>query len=257
MTTLRATGVRQAVAPVAGYHRSCISPGVSSVAAPVAQGGGYTGGMSASRPPNPLLELAGRALEEALNRGLALDAGSAARLQGLEGRAVELTWTAADLGLRLRVDGGRLAVGPRESAEPDLSLRSSLAGLVGLAFPRLAESGFPGGKVQMSGDAELARRLAQLADKFAPDLDGAFARAFGDALGPQLARGVRGAFDWARGSARTLAEDAAVFVRDERGDTPARDDVREFLDDVDALRDRVERLAARIAALALSPERES
>jgi ubiquinone biosynthesis protein UbiJ len=106
----------------------------------------------------------------------------------------------------------------------------------------------------MSGDAELARRLAQVADRYSPDLDRAFARTFGGAFGPQLARGVRDAFAWARESSRTLAEDAAVYVRDERGDTPAREDVREFLDDVDALRDRVERLAARVAAVARGPE---
>ena len=203
-----------------------------------------------TRAPNPLLEIAGRALEEVLNRGLALDAASAGRLQGLEGRAVEVTWSAADVGLRLRVADGRLVVGPRDAAsEPDLSLRSSLAGLVGLAFPRLGEAGFPGGKVQMSGDAELARRLSQIADRYAPDLDSAFGRAFGDALGPQLARGLRGAFAWGREHSRTLAEDAAVYVRDERADTPSREDVREFLDDVDALRDRVERLVARVGAL--------
>jgi ubiquinone biosynthesis protein UbiJ len=206
--------------------------------------------MSPDRPPNPLLAIVGGALEEVINRTLALDPDSAERLAPLEGRSVELSWTTADLGLRLDVNDGRLRVGPRAPAsEPDLSVRSSLAGLAGMLLPAIAGGGLPAGKVQLSGDAELARRLSQLAERFEPDLEDAFARRFGIAFGPQLARGLRGAFDWARDSGSSLARDAAGFVRDERGDVVARDALEAFHDDVDRLRDDVERLAARVAKL--------
>lgn len=210
---------------------------------------GYTARMESPRPPNPLLALAGGALEEVLNRALALDPASAQRLEPLEGRSVELSWTAADLGLRLDVNDGRLRVGPRAAgADPDLSLRSSLSGLAAMLLP--AAGGLPAGKVQMSGDADLARRLSQLAERFEPDLEDAFARRFGVAFGPQLARALRSAFDWARDSGASLARDAADYVRDERGDVVAREELDAFHDDVDRLRDDVERLAARVARAA-------
>ncbi|HQW63959.1 MAG TPA: SCP2 sterol-binding domain-containing protein [Pseudomonadota bacterium] len=210
--------------------------------------------MSTDRPPNPLLALAGGALEEVLNRTLALDPASAQRIAPLEGRSVELSWSAADLGLRLDVNDGRLRVGPRaRGPAPDLSVASTLSGLAGMLLPGAAGGGLPTGKVQMSGDADLARRLSQLAERFEPDLEEAFARRFGIAFGPQLARGLRSAFDWARESSGSLARDAASYVRDERGDVAARAELDGFHDEVDHLRDDVERLAARVAKLGPGP----
>ena len=98
--------------------------------------------MSTDRPPNPLLALAGGALEEVLNRTLALDPASAQRIAPLEGRSVELSWSAADLGLRLDVNDGRLRVGPRaRGPAPDLSLASTLSGLAGMLLPGAAGGG--------------------------------------------------------------------------------------------------------------------
>src|SRR5690606_11455092 len=98
------------------------------------------------------------------------------------------------------------------------------------------------GKVSISGDAELARRLEHLARAFAPDFDEAFARAFGDIAGFQLARAFRGALAWTRSSARTFASDAAEFLTEEGRDLVARAELDAFLDEVDHVRERAERL---------------
>ncbi|HET7844130.1 MAG TPA: SCP2 sterol-binding domain-containing protein [Xanthomonadales bacterium] len=198
--------------------------------------------------PNPVLAVAGRALESVLARVLALDPDAAAALKPLEGRAIELDWRPAGIGLRLRVEDGRLRVGPKGDA-PDLSISGSLAGLLQMALPARDGAGFATGRVQMSGDAELARRVSQLATKFAPDVDAAATQALGPVAGPLLARGLRDAFAWSRESGRTLAEDTVSFLRDERGDLVSGEELTAFADEVDALRDRGERLAARVRAL--------
>ena len=75
---------------------------------------------------------AGKALELALNRALALDAETQAALRGLDGQRVALTLTSPPLALEIRVDGEALRVGPRDAQrEPDLGVRSTLAGLLG------------------------------------------------------------------------------------------------------------------------------
>jgi ubiquinone biosynthesis protein UbiJ len=204
---------------------------------------------SAAQLPLPLvgtiLPLLGRALEALLDRALALDPASRERLAPLEGRHIELIWAPADLGLRLTVADGRVAVGPRQGAA-DLSLAGTLVGFARLAFPERAGA-LPPGKVQMAGDADLARTIGQLAQGFEPDLEAALGRVLGDTRGAIVATTLREAFSWARRSASTLAEDGADYLKEEARDLPAHDEVEAFHADVDRLRDDVERLAARLA----------
>jgi ubiquinone biosynthesis accessory factor UbiJ len=208
----------------------------------------YTSRVTTSRIPNPLLSVLGGALESALNAVMALDPEQGARLRALDGRAIELLWSGPELGLRLSVADGRLRVGPRESGEPDLAVSGTLSGFIGMLLPRRGGAGVPTGKVRMNGDAELARHLSKLAEQLAPDFDAAFTRAFGAGVGPMLARGVRGALSWARSNGRTLAEDAADYLREESGDVVDAPELKTYVD--------VERLAARVARLKDAQERQ-
>jgi ubiquinone biosynthesis protein UbiJ len=208
-----------------------------------------------TRSPNPLLVPLGRALEAFVARALALDPAAGERLRALEGRSIEMTWSPAGLGLRLRVDGGRIGVGPREG-EADLSMSGTLAGFARLLLPGAAAS-LPAGRVQMSGDAELARELAQLGERFSPDLDAAFGNVLGPSAGAIAATTLRDAFAYARHAAGSFAQDAAEYLREESRDVPTRDEVEQFSADVDRLRDDAERLAARASRLAAAVEPKS
>lgn len=203
-------------------------------------------------PLDALKPLAGRALEAALNRALALDPDTREALRGLDGQRVALTLEAPALALQIRVDGTRLQVGPVDTApEPDLAVRSTLGGLFAqLPFLAQARRGAsPGGRVRVSGDAELARRLQQLAGRFDPDWQRPFTQVFGDVLGVQFANAARAALQQAQRSAQDLAQSAAEFVTEESRDVVPRAELDAFYDDVDAVRDDVERMAARIARL--------
>ena len=114
---------------------------------------------------------------------------------------------------------------------------------------RRDEDGIAPGKVEIAGDAELARRLEKLASRFAPDFEEAFARSFGDVLGVPLARAIRGGLGHLRESAVHLTEDGADWLREEARIALAPGEVEEFLDGVDQLRERSERLEARLARL--------
>ena len=194
--------------------------------------------------------LAGRALEAALNRALALDPDTRDGLRALDGQRIVLQVEQPPLALQVRVDGERLQVGPVDAAvEPDLSVRSTLGALVAQLPMFRRDDAPPVGRLRVSGDADLARRLQRLAERFDPDWQQPFAAVFGDVLGVQIANAVAGALRQARVTARNLAESAAEFVTEESRDVVGRDELNAFHDDVDALRDDVERLAARIVRL--------
>lgn len=212
-----------------------------------------------SRRPNPVLAVFGRALESALNRALALDPDTRARIGALDGRAVTLDF-AGDSGrpapaLRLLVDGERLRVGPAFEGDSALRVAATPASLVAMALARGRDGALAPGRVQIAGDAELARRLEQIASRFEPDFDEAFARAFGDIAGPPIARALRGAFAWSRDAAGAFARDTAEFLTEEGRDLVARAELDGFLDDVDGLRERGDRLAARVERLRRSSTR--
>jgi len=206
--------------------------------------------MNSPRTPfDSLKPLAGRALEIALNRLLALDPDTQADLAKLEGRRISLALEAPALALEISVEQQQLKVGPAQATEADLGIRATLSGALSqLPFLRAANAA-PVGKVRINGDAELARTLQKLASGFDPDWDKPFADAFGSILGPQIARVLREAFQTGTTLAKKFARDAADFVTEESRDVLGKAELAAFNDDVDHLRDDAERLIARVGKL--------
>ena len=105
------------------------------------------------------------------------------------------------------------------------------------------------GKLRIEGDAELARRLQKLAQAFDPDWDLPFMQVFGDVLGVQIAKAVKAALRQAQVVGANLAGTAAEYLTEESRDVVPRAELEAFHDDVDTLRDDVERIAAKVARL--------
>lgn len=201
------------------------------------------------RPSNPLLAPLGRALESVINRALALDPESLARIDALNGRRIELHLDAPKLAMRIEVDGHRLRVGPaKPSDEPDLSLRATAGALLAQLLPSRSST-TPAGRLKISGDAELAQRVQRLLRDFSPDLDAAFANVFGDVIGVQISRTLRSAWTGITTGGKRFAQDGADYLTEERRDVVSKVDQSIFFDEVDDLRDGVDRLAARVERL--------
>ncbi len=206
--------------------------------------------MNTPDPMSSLRARLGAVLETVLNLAMRIDPDLPDDLRALEGRSLALTWSGPQWSMRLTVENGALRVGPNQG-ESDLSLATTISGLIGLLRPEAARS-LPAGRVQISGDAELLRRIEQIAKRFAPDWDAAFARHLGPTLGPQIGRALADGLHAARNSATSFAETASEYVREESRDVATKVEIDEFADDVDRLRDGVERLEARIARLTRS-----
>jgi ubiquinone biosynthesis protein UbiJ len=210
--------------------------------------------MTSPRSPlDALKPLAGRLLETALNRALALDPETRAALAPLDGQRLQLHLESPPLAMELRVDGEALRVGPAQSEEPDLSVRAGIGALLGQPPFLKASGATPVGKVRISGDAELARQLQRLAEGFDPDWEQPFADALGPVIGPQVAKAVRAGLREARVQGGAFAKAGAEYLTEESRDLVPKAEQQAFFDDVDALRDRVDRLAARVARHASGP----
>ena len=206
-----------------------------------------------SPSPFPSIKpLAGRALQAALNRALALDPDTRDAVAALDGRSVSLQLDAPALGLRIGVAGNQLTVGPLQPEQAaDLAVHGSRLGALLGQLPLLAGRRRDGdnGRINVSGDAELARRLQQLAAGFDPDWQQPFVTALGPVLGVQVARVLRQALVHLRSGAQDLAGTTAEYLTEESRQVIGRYELDAFHDDVDELRDAAERLAARVARL--------
>ena len=195
------------------------------------------------RWPAPLLRL----LEGALNRVLTLDSSAVDSLLTLEGRSVALRLKPWPAPLQISVTGGRLVA--TDATAPDLAITASPGALLALAAER---GGFqlPAGRIDISGDADLARRIQKLFASLDPDWDRPFAQFFGEAAGHQIAKGLRGAMSWGRTTAKSMLLNSSEYLREESRDLVAPGELADFIDDVDRIRDDVERLEARIERVA-------
>ena len=107
----------------------------------------------------------------------------------------------------------------------------------------------------MHGDIALATRLQRIVTRMDVDLEEALAQRIGDIPAHELSRGLRGLGDWMRAAGTALLTDVSEYLRYEAGATPVAEDVERFSNAVDAIRDDVERLEARVARLERQPGR--
>lgn len=201
-----------------------------------------------------LKPLAGRALEQALNRVLALDPDTQAAISKLDQRRIQLALEAPAIALEISVDGNQLRVGPVQDGEADLGIRSTISGALSqLPFFRSSNAA-PVGKVRINGDAELARQLQSLAKNFDPDWDKPFVEVFGVVIGTQIAKVLREAFKQGAGIAKKFGKDGVDYLTEESRDVVGSAEQAAFNEDVDDLRDRTERVLARFEKLKQTQE---
>lgn len=197
---------------------------------------------------HPLLVFGGQALEFALNRAVALDPDLPAQLGSLEGRSIEIELSAPRLAARIEVHDGHLKVGPAHARqEADLSLKATLGAVLSKVLP--GTGGTTPGRMKIAGDIDLAQALQRIAQRYSPDLEAALSSRLGDVLGVQVAKALKTALEGVRRGSRELAEASADYLRDEAGVLVGRAELEAFCEDVDTVRDGVERSERRLQRL--------
>lgn len=182
-----------------------------------------------------------------LNRGLPRSVRAQQLCAELAGRSLALE--VRGLGrLRLESDGTRLAVTPGAAAA-DAELSVGPLGLLALAGAG-AQAAVQRGEAGMSGDGEIAARFRELLTLLKPDPEEELALVLGDVPAHQLARLSRRAAAWSAQAADTAWRTSADYLAHERADLVPRQEGEQFLRGVDALREDLDRVSARLELLA-------
>jgi ubiquinone biosynthesis accessory factor UbiJ len=189
-----------------------------------------------------------RPFEEMLNRRIAGSSRARAMLAALAGRSMELRFAATPLRVRLAESSGTLTVRSAGEEPADAVIEGTPLSFLRLATDDAAKSIRAGG-MDVRGDAEVAEGFRRLLEVARPDFEEELSRFTGDAAAHYLAGFARDAVAFGRRAGDTLARNTAEFLTEESRDLPVRVEVEEFLEDVDRLREAVDRLESRVAAL--------
>jgi ubiquinone biosynthesis protein UbiJ len=166
----------------------------------------------------------------------------------LAGRHMQIVGRFTPWQIALHATDAKLVVSRQEVAHADVTLAGSPLALLSLLREDPAEVIRRGG-VTMTGDAELATRFQELLQLLRPDLEAGLARMVGDIPAHGAGTLLRKALDYGRASLRTQVMNVGEFLAHEKRVLVPRAEAEEYLQQVDALREQTDRLAARVAAL--------
>ena len=141
--------------------------------------------------------------------------------------------------------------------KPAVTVSATTAQVLSGALKNLTakEPGLPSG-LRIDGDAELLDRFSRLLRQVGFDLEEPLARFVGDSAAHRSAGGLRSLFGWSRTAADRLAVDTSEYLREEVRELAGAAEVEEWMHDVDALRESVDRLEARLTRLERIQKRE-
>jgi ubiquinone biosynthesis protein UbiJ len=160
----------------------------------------------ASEYVTPLPGMLALGLETAINRVLQMDGESPTRVRKLEGRLLQINLEGLNITLFITFRHGVVRVRLHAVAEPDTIISGTPVALFSMAEPEEADWGLPESKVQINGDANLARDLERIFSKLEPDWEGPLSGLLGDVAGYQAAQGIRQGVETARKTARTASK---------------------------------------------------
>jgi ubiquinone biosynthesis protein UbiJ len=112
-----------------------------------------------------------------------------------------------------------------------------------------ARWGTAGSRVNISGDAQLARDLERLFSQLDPDWEGRLSRILGDVWGHQIASGLRAGAEQFRESAGSAGDMVSEYLRRPQGAVAQADEIKEFSEAVDELTEGVAEVEARLRTL--------
>ena len=184
-----------------------------------------------------------------LNRGLPRSVRARELAAELAGRSLELEVRGFGR-VRLESNGSTLAVtAGGDPASADAGLCVGPLGLLALAGEG-AQAAVQRGEAAMSGDGEIAGKFRELLTLLKPDPEEELSLVLGDVPAHRLARAARGALAWSARAADTAWRSTADYLAHERADLVPRHEGEQFLRGVEALREDLDRLAARLELLA-------
>ncbi len=187
------------------------------------------------------------ALQKAMNHALALDPTTPQKIKALEHKVLEVIISPLEVRFFMQFTAHQINLLADYPSAPDTVIRSSPLGLIRLSLlPASKVRSLFNEQIKMSGDTEFGQAVKHLFDDIDIDWEGHLAHFTGDVVAHQVGRFVRRGRSFKQTLKASLKHNVSDYLQEEAGLTPPREALEDFMNDIDALALRVERLTAHI-----------
>jgi ubiquinone biosynthesis protein UbiJ len=188
-------------------------------------------------------------LETTLNTALHLDPEAINKLERFSGKIIAIELQGLELTLFLLPGPDGISLMSQYDAEPDTILSGTPLAMAKMALGPDASKVLFAGEVTIRGDVETGQGFKRLLDELDIDWEEQLARYTGDIAAHKLGELFRATLAWGQQALDILGQDATEYFQQEGQDLPVAASVRQFMHDVDTLRDDAARLESRLARL--------
>ena len=185
-----------------------------------------------------------------INRSIKQSETARGELAALSGAGLRIDVEGLGLTLFLLADQEALILSRESDRETQATVAGTPLGLLSMVGDRPPDAAALRRQgVRLDGDEEIAAAFASLLRRARPDLEEELSMVVGDVAAHQLGNALRALGLFGGRTLNTLRLNTSEFLQEESRVMPTRLEVRAFCDDVDELRDSVERAAARLNRL--------
>jgi ubiquinone biosynthesis protein UbiJ len=188
-------------------------------------------------------------LQKALNAYLALDPESKSRIVALDGKVVTLELLATGVVFHLIFTDGAIQIQPGKPESADTIIKGTPLRLLHLALSREQRQKFFSDDVSIQGNLELGQLVIDLFDHLEIDWEEIVSRFIGDIPAHHIGRITGKVKSWLSMTGNVFSQDVSEYIHEEIDLFPPREALKDFYQDVDAMRMDTDRLEARIKHL--------
>ena len=196
------------------------------------------------------------AVEQLLNRVLDMDPDIQPYLAPLANKSIQIDVVGSHLNITAQITATAIRLSATDSTTADLIIRGTAFDLLKLAQNRHPSALLQSSTITVHGDAALGQQLSRLYNAFEIDWEEQLAQRIGDIPAHLLGNSARGFSRWQKRTQQRLTIAIRDYLQEEIRHLPTAIEVENWLNDVDALREAAERLAANIELLLQQREQQ-
>ena len=188
------------------------------------------------------------ALELIINTALKLDTDSLEKLQAFDGKIIQITLQGLELDFYLQPSPQGVILMNHYAADADAILAGRPIKFAEMALGDARKVLFSG-DVTISGDVELGQNFKRWMDGLDIDWEEQLSELTGDIVAHKAGNLLRGATAWGLQAFNILSQNTADYLKEESEQLLLAEDMDDFVQQVDDLRDAVARMEARLLPL--------
>jgi len=191
-------------------------------------------------------------IESVINRYLALDPEILGKLAEFNGKVIKLEMTGINKTLYMLPNEGGIQVLAEYDGDADTVLRGTPISLFKMGLVSNAANLLLKGEVEITGDTRLGHQFKNVFSQMDIDWSEPLASLVGDGLAYQLQQTGSKLGRWGKQSVRSVSTSFSEYLQEESRDVVTETELEMFNEDVDRLRNDVDRLQAKIGLVIAS-----